>query len=152
MRSVVMGIGSSSHRYPSCTRQTSCLMMKMVMNAWWKYGIHNKCSKLAFSTPHNHFRGANIITTPSLFYFIRFSVSRCGNFPRSARYQYLNFMVGTQPWYVPSNTMPSGMSGVWSELFISSKSFVTLVFPFHGGTIPVPHNLRFCLHTSVLEG
>ena len=36
--------------------------------------------------------------------------------------------------YVPSNTMPSGRNGVWSELSIVSRSFGTLVFPFHEGT------------------
>ena len=75
-RYIVMGIGSSSHRYPSCTRQSSFLMMKMVMGVRWKCGIHSKCNNLAFSTPRSHFYASNVVTTPLVFYFMRFLVSR----------------------------------------------------------------------------
>jgi len=128
------GIGSSGHRYPSCTRQSSCLMKKMVMGMQGKCHIHNKCNNVAFSTPRSHFRDSNIFTTPLVFYFIRFLVSSCGNVSQSMRSYSTNFMVGTRPRCMPPNTMPSGRSGVWSQLFISSRSFGTLVFHFQGGT------------------
>lgn len=106
-----MGIGSSSNRYPSCTSQSNCLMTKMVMGAQWKCGIHNKCSNLAFSTPCSHFHGSNVITTPLVFCFIKFTISRCGNFSLSVRSQSLNFMVGTRLRCVPSIQYCRGGAG-----------------------------------------
>lgn len=108
--------------------------MKMVIGMQWKCGIHNKHNNLTFPTPHSHFHGSNVITAPSTFCFIKFPVSRCRNFSLSARSLSSNFIVGTRPRCVPSNTMPSGRSGVWSEIFVSSKFFGTLVFPFSEGT------------------
>lgn len=128
-----MGIGSSSHRYPSCTRHNSCLMMKMVMGAWWKWGIHHRWSNPTFSTPCNHFCGSNMITGPSTFCFIKLFVAMCGNISLSVRSQYSNFMVGTRLRGGPSNIMSSGRSKVWSALFMASQSFATLTFPFYKG-------------------
>ena len=130
----LMGIGSSSHRYPMRTRQRSCLMTKIVICARWKCGIHSRWSSLSFSPPCNHFCGFSIVTDPSLLCFMRFLVSKCGNFSLFARSQYSNFIFGTWPKVYPSKRIPYMRSGVWSTLLVTSKSLGTIAFHFHRGT------------------
>ena len=114
IRSAVMGMCSSSHKHPSCTRKISSLMMKMVIGAWWKCSTQSGFNSLAFSTPHNHFCGSNSISPTMVFClgFMRFLVSRWVNFSWLARSQSSNFRLDTRPRCVPSKIMLSGRSKV----------------------------------------